>query len=380
MKHSGIMLGVIFTMVAVQGWGAHQPTPTKSHLSVSANLNPQSQVPKAKITEDTAEPDEPPVLEKGSRVVASNNPDEDFVILGSLEPTLPEPPHIETEAEKQTQTNELVEKALADASPRVTEPVGPPALLKAPVEVKTGIQPKVAPEAVMVAGPNIGATPAVKPTKIKPSTAALTLASVSPKQETSALKPPPAMDVLLQRADKTVAVVKAEKTPAPVIKPSVKLAEKAPAPAIKSSVKVAEKMSVKAGVKVALKSSVKTSVKVAVKTPVKTAVASKVKHLIAKVDMPKVKPVHLALAPHKKLSKPVITTAALHAKQHSVKSKFVFASYQPPKHSKLIKPKVVAVKSVKASFKPVVKPFKPTSLRVERKSHFHPVIKPYIAS
>jgi hypothetical protein len=391
MKHSRIMLGVVFTIIATQGLGAHLAKPTKSPISVSANLNPQSELYKIKPTENGTDPDAASVLEKGSRVVASNTPDEDFVILGSMEPVLQDPPHIETDAEKQTQTNEMVAKTIADASPRVTQPIGPPPLLKAPVEVKAGIQPKVTSEAVMVAGPNIGATPEVTPDKVETSAKAVSVASVSPVKDVAALKPLPAVDLLLQRAEKTTTVAKAQ-APVMAVKSPVHLAAKTPMhEVVKDALKEAAKAPVKTRVKVAakvkapitIKSPIKVAAKPTVKPLVKVAVASKVKHLIAKVNTPKVKPVHLALAPHQKLSKPKVVTAALHVKPQPVKSnqpKLTFASYQPPKHSKLMKPKVVAVKSVKASFKPVIKPFKPASLRVERKSHFHPVIKPYIAS
>lgn len=406
MKHSGIMLGVALTMITASGLCAHVAKPTKPHLSVNANLNPQLLLPRHKNGDDQGELDEPPVLEKGSRVVASNTPDEDFVILGSLQPILPDPPHIETDAEKQTQTDELVSKTLADAKPRLSEPVGPPALLKAPVEVKAGIQPDVSSQAVAVAGPNIGAAPAVTPDKIETSTEAVRVASAAPVTEASALKPPPAVDLFLQKPEKPVTVaavqkpVLAIKPPAnialktrvkapvnEVVKEAVKEAVVTPAKTpVKATIKEAAKTPVKAKtlVKVATKTpvkkvpvkapvtvAVKTPAKALLKTPVKIAIAQKAKHLMAKVNPPKLKPVHLALAPHHKPSKPIITPA---------KTQLAFASYHPPKHSKSTMPKVVSVKFAKASFKPVIKPFKPKTLHVERKSHFHPVIKPYIAS
>lgn len=395
MKHSGIVLGLVLSVIAAQGLGAHLPKPTKPRLSVSANLNPQLPA-KPKTTEDKAEPDELSVLEKGSRVVASNTPDEDFVILGSLEPTLPEPKHVDTDAEKATAENDVVTNALGDIHPMTAMPDAPPAMLKAPVEVKAGIQPKVSQEAVTVAGPNIGATPAVKPAKIKPITSAVTPAS--PLEEALALQPPPEVNPYLQRPDKVVVVVDDQK-PAPVLNKPVKLAVKAP---VKTPVKAAVKMAVKAPVKSVVKAPVKlvahvpvktkvnkAPVKVAIKTPAKVIVTTKVKHLMAKATVPSVKrarfkPAVMAfVSPAKTVHVKTVHAKTSPVKALPAKTKIVFASYHPPKHSKPIARQVLAMKPVKASFKPVIKSFKPrkTTLHVERKpSHFHPVIKPYIAS
>lgn len=406
MKHSGIILGVALSMIAVQGFGAHLAKPTKPRLSVSANLNPQSWLAKPKAADGT-DAEDSPVLEKGSRVVASNTPDEDFVILGSLEPVLHEPPHIETDAEVQTQTNEMVAKTLADSTPRMSTPIGPPPLLKAPVEVKAGIQPEVPSQAVVVAGPNIGASPAVNPDKVQPTNAAVAVEPSSPITEASALKPPPAIDLLLQRPEKapvvaeaevqkpvievkqpvSVAAIKPVKTPEKVIvkvamkpahqtivkKPAIILAKTATKPPVKHPMVVAVKTAIKTPMKKPVVTVAKAVVKVpvvAMKTPVKKpakpSIAMKVNHVIAKINPPKAKPTHLALAAHH----PVL-----------VKTKLVFASYQPPKHKTVGAPKAVLAKPMKVAFKPVIKPFKRSStLHVERKPHFHPVIKPYLRS
>lgn len=348
MKHAGMILGVIISTLGLSAVAANKPMPAKSPISIAANLNPQAATtPKSKPEEAT--PAAPSVLEPGSRVVASNAPDEDFVILGHLEKALPEAAPKSAPNEALGELNSPVQ-AMVDA----TTPITPPVVLKAPVEVKSGIQTAPAPKvAVVVAGPNIGAAPLVKKPKAATPVAAkaVSVALNHPHKETSALAPPPKVTAYLEKPSKpvkfthSVKAVAAKPMVAAVVHPVIK-----PHTVIKQALK---------------------------KAPVKLTVAT----AKPRAKAPMIKPVVVKSVAVKKtkLKKPVLVAK----KKHEPVS-LAFASYHPPKHKTkimpLVKSSVASVKTPKANFKPVIKPFKSASVHAARKSHFHPVIKPYITS
>lgn len=141
------------------------------------------------------EPEAPAVLAPGSRVVASNSPDEDFVILGKLDPDL-----------------EPAEKARARALSNEMAEDGPPTVLKAPLEVAAGITPVSPSKAITVAGPNIGATPKLgkKQQALTPAKAVVKVALKATALEKSALTPPPKAMAFLDKPVKPIDAIKEE--------------------------------------------------------------------------------------------------------------------------------------------------------------------------
>lgn len=145
----------------------------------------------------------PSPLTTGERVVVGLDPKEDFIILGKDEPdpVAPEPPA--PEAEKSM-------LPLVDAlGLGHTEP--PP--IKAPVSVSSGIVPPgpVLTPIVMVAGPNIGAKPALPEKRVKKAGANVVLKKAVTVVLKPAQAPLPTVKVILEKPTKPQPIVLAKK-------------------------------------------------------------------------------------------------------------------------------------------------------------------------
>lgn len=318
----------------------HAPQPTLPTNADAPKVKPKSVTPTIKhgIIQPSAKPralaedatDTPAVpLAPGSRVVASLDPKEDFIILGKEEapPIEPAKPAMEAAAD--------IAGGLGIMEPtRLT-------LQKAPVTVSPGIVPVTpAKAAVQLAGPNIGAEPVLphaKPKVPAPKGSVALALNAKVKSTIHTLTPPPKPLV----AVKSVALVKPLKSAKPV--KSVKVAAFTPVPQPFKLVK-----------------------------PMKSIKPAKV----------------LAVQAHKAPKKTV--SASLKPKKGFVPVVHQFASYHPPKFKKVlvshpakltkthlvVKAKAPAKMAV---FKPVIKPYAP-SHHATRNTKFKPVIKPYALS
>lgn len=326
----------------------HAPQPTLPTNADAPKVKPKSVTPTIKhgIIQPSAKPralaedtDTPPVpLAPGSRVVASLDPKEDFIILGKEEapPIEPAKPAMEAAAD--------IAGGLGIMEPtRLT-------LQKAPVTVSPGIVPVTpAKAAVQLAGPNIGAEPVLhhpKPKTAAPKASVALALNAKMKSTIHTLTPPPKPLV----AVKSVAFVK----PVKPVK-LVKLVK--PAKPVKS-------------------------VKVAAFTPVPQPF--KLVKPMKSVKPAKVLAVQARKAPKKTVS------ASLKPKKGFVPVVHQFASYHPPKFKKVLASHPVKLTKthlvVKAKtpakiavFKPVIKPYAP-SHHATRNTKFKPVIKPYALS
>jgi hypothetical protein len=403
------MMGLIVTFLCVQsGWATNPVMPQKTVKSVKAALGTLVDVKKpalkaskpglasvhlpldkqaaesqtkavqtaeAKVKPEADETAGPNVLAPGSRVVASNDPAEDFVILGRLEPDLPAP---------EVKTNEAAPEEAPSSTLSDNEP---PAVLKAPLEITSWVKPSASVKTVNVAGPNIGSAPAVSPLHSKPVSVKATtkVAAMAAPTDNAALMPPPKAIAFLEKPAKAAPPT----TPEPMVTAAV--AAPVNKPALKTHTLVHKPVVIQAAKAlkihpIHLAKAFTPSPILTIKKPVVLAKHSAMIKPMAVVKKASViKPVMIAKKPVKIQSivaakKPVIIKSVIAAKKpvnHKAvpTSHYEFASYHPPKH----KLKLSGSLSSAMASQSVVKLQKPMR-HLSKQSHFKPVIKRFIPS
>lgn len=411
------MMGLIATFLCAQsGWATVPVTPQKTVKSVKVALGrlevkkpvlkastsdlasvhlpldkqaAESQTKAVKTAEAKVSPEAddtagPSVLAPGSRVVASNDPAEDFVILGRLEPDLPAP---------EVKTNEAAPEEAPSSTLSDNEP---PAVLKAPLEITSWVKPSASVKTVNVAGPNVGSAPAVSPSHSKPVSVKATtkVAAMTAPTDNAALMPPPKAIAFLAKPAKA-----APPTPEPVVEPLVTAAVASPVnkPALKTHTLVHKPVVVQAASTstmqpkamkihpVHLAKAFTPSPVLKIKKPVVAVKHSAViKPIVAVKKASVIKPVIVAKKPAKiqmiAAKKPITIKSVIAVKKpvnHKAvpTSHYEFASYQPPKH----KLKLSGSLSSAMASKPVIKLQKPVR-HLSKQAHFKPTIKRFIPS
>lgn len=356
---TALLLGYSVTLAA---FAAPAPAAKPEHpkpVAAATTVPPAVKPPKAVVYADQplpaagkqgeAEP-LPSPLTPGERVVVALDPKEDFIILGKDEPdpVTPEPPAPEAEKSMLPLVDVL---GLGHSEP-------PP--MKAPVSVSNGIVPPgpVLTPIVMVAGPNIGAKPALPKTPVKKteeSTGLKNAVTVLLKPAETSL---PKLKVILEKPA-TLAELKVESMPAtaevqPQLQPLV-FAKKSTAKLAPTKQKARARPSTPGPVN---------------PNPVRKRTAL-VKPVIQQ------KPTHVVHhASIVKTVKPTVKPAVVLKKPEKLAFKPVIKAFVPTRHAAVVQLKPVLKKVKVATAVPQPKPKKVKT--AAKQFVFKPVIKPYV--